>query len=85
MFSFVHPARARIRAVRHCDGVKSARMEVRMDRGVRWRLSGMMFLQYMAWGTWYPVLSAYLERIGFNGNQIRNRPAVIGGPQSAAS
>jgi nucleoside transporter len=41
-----------------------------MHKGVRWRLSGMMFLQYMAWGTWYPVLSAYLERTGFNGNQI---------------
>jgi len=29
-----------------------------------------MFLQYMVWGTWYPVLSAYMERIGFSGNQI---------------
>src|SRR5215831_2507245 len=37
---------------------------------IRWRLSAMMFLQYMVWGSWYPVLSAYLERIGFNGYQI---------------
>jgi nucleoside transporter len=37
---------------------------------IRWRLSAMMFLQYMVWGSWFSVLSAYLERIGFNGYQI---------------
>ena len=40
-----------------------------MDSSVRWRLSVMMFLQYMVWGAWSPVLSAYLERIGFSGTQ----------------
>jgi nucleoside transporter len=41
-----------------------------MDSDVRWRLSVMMFLQYMIWGAWSPVLSAYLEKIGFSGIQI---------------
>ncbi|MDQ3650054.1 MAG: MFS transporter [Acidobacteriota bacterium] len=40
-----------------------------MNTGIRWRLSLMMFLQYMVWGAWYPVFSAYLERIGFSGVQ----------------
>ena len=40
-----------------------------MDSSVRRRLSVMMFLQYMVWGAWSPVLSAYLERIGFSGTQ----------------
>jgi len=31
-----------------------------MLRGVRWRLSTMMFLQYAIWGAWAPVLWAYL-------------------------
>src|SRR5438046_1946572 len=38
-----------------------------MTSSVRWRLSTMMFLQYMIWGAWSPVLSAYLERLGFTG------------------
>jgi nucleoside transporter len=29
----------------------------------------MMFLEYMIWGAWSPVLSAYLEKIGFTGVQ----------------
>jgi nucleoside transporter len=29
----------------------------------------MMFLEYMIWGAWSPVLSAYLESIGFTGVQ----------------
>ena len=37
--------------------------------GVRWRLSTMMFLEYVIWGAWSPVLSAYLEKIGFTGVQ----------------
>ena len=40
-----------------------------MNTGIRWRLSVMMFLQYMVWGAWSPVFSAYLERIGFSGVQ----------------
>lgn len=30
----------------------------------------MMFLQYMIWGAWYPVFSAYMEKLGFSGIQI---------------
>lgn len=41
-----------------------------MNSSIRWRLSAMMFLQYMVWGSWYPVLSTYMERNGFNGFQI---------------
>lgn len=37
--------------------------------GVRWRLSTMMFLEFLIWGAWSPVLSAYLEKLGFNGVQ----------------
>lgn len=40
-----------------------------MNSGIRWRLSAMMFLQYLIWGAWSPVLSAYLEKIGFSGVQ----------------
>src|ERR1043166_9476415 len=40
-----------------------------MTSGVRWRLSTMMFLQYMIWGAWSPVLTVYLEKIGFSGVQ----------------
>jgi nucleoside transporter len=40
-----------------------------MNTGVRWRLSAMMFLEYMIWGAWSPVLSAYLGEIGFTGVQ----------------
>ncbi len=40
-----------------------------MSGGIRWRLSTMMFLEYVIWGAWSPVLSAYLEKIGFNGVQ----------------
>ncbi len=47
-----------------------------MNSGVRWRLSVMMFFQYVVWGMWAPVLSAYLQRstaeggLGFDGNQL---------------
>ncbi|MBA3438838.1 MAG: MFS transporter [Pyrinomonadaceae bacterium] len=41
-----------------------------MNSSVRWRLSVMMFLQYMIWGSWYPVLSTYMEGNGFSGVQI---------------
>ncbi|GAH77404.1 unnamed protein product, partial [marine sediment metagenome] len=31
----------------------------------------MMFLQYAIWGSWFPVLSAYLQNdLGFSGTQI---------------
>ncbi len=31
----------------------------------------MMFLEYAIWGSWYPVLSAYMQNtLGFNGTQV---------------
>lgn len=38
---------------------------------VKFRLSVMMFLQYAIWGSWAPVLSAYLQNnLGFTGWQL---------------
>ena len=38
---------------------------------VKFRLGAMMFLQYAIWGSWAPVLSAYLQNnLGFNGVQL---------------
>lgn len=38
---------------------------------VKFRLSAMMFLQYAIWGSWAPVLSAYLQNnLGFTGGQL---------------
>jgi nucleoside transporter len=35
---------------------------------VKFRLGAMMFLQYAIWGSWMPVLSAFLQNnLGFNG------------------
>ena len=36
---------------------------------VKFRLGMMMFLQYAIWGSWSPVLSAYLLNIGFSSMQ----------------
>jgi nucleoside transporter len=39
--------------------------------GVRFRLGVMMFLEYAIWGSWAPVLSAYLiNYLGFSGGQV---------------
>ncbi len=38
---------------------------------VKFRLGAMMFLQYAIWGSWGPVLSAYLQNdLGFTGLQL---------------
>ncbi len=38
---------------------------------VKFRLGAMMFLQYAIWGSWAPVLSAYLtNNLGFQGVQL---------------
>jgi len=38
---------------------------------VKFRLSAMMFLQYAIWGSWAPVLSAYLQNnLNFTGAQL---------------
>jgi nucleoside transporter len=42
-----------------------------MRTGIRLRLSGMMFLEYFVWGTWYVTLSTWLGvGLHFSGEQI---------------
>jgi len=41
-----------------------------MRRGVYWRLSVMMFLQYAIWGAWFSYLSVYLTELGFSGKMM---------------
>lgn len=42
-----------------------------MPDSARWRLSVMMFLEYVIWGTWLPLLALYLARfLGFSGTDI---------------
>jgi len=39
--------------------------------GVRWRLSAMMFLEYVIWGSWLPLLALYLSQfLHFSGTDI---------------
>ena len=48
-----------------------AQGEVGMGRGVSWRLSVMMFLEYVIWGSWLPLLSLYLTRsLHLTGSEI---------------
>jgi nucleoside transporter len=42
-----------------------------MSGSARARLSVMMFLEYVIWGAWLPLLSDYLTRfLGFSGSQV---------------
>ena len=42
-----------------------------MLKGVSWRLSVMMFLEYVIWGSWLPLLSLYLTRsLHLTGSEI---------------
>ena len=42
-----------------------------MGHGVSWRLSVMMFLEYVIWGSWLPLLALYLTRsLHFTGTEI---------------
>jgi nucleoside transporter len=42
-----------------------------MRDGVQWRLSVMMFLEYVVWGSWLPLLALYLTRVlQFSGTEI---------------
>jgi nucleoside transporter len=42
-----------------------------MPENARWRLSVMMFLEYMIWGSWLPMLALYLSRfLKFSGADI---------------
>jgi nucleoside transporter len=42
-----------------------------MLEGVAWRLSVMMFLQYVIWGSWLPLLALYLTRsLHLSGTEI---------------
>ena len=42
-----------------------------MPDNARWRLSLMMFLEYVIWGSWLPLLALYLSRfLRFSGTEI---------------
>lgn len=42
-----------------------------MPENTRWRLSVMMFLEYVVWGSWLPLLALYLSRfLNFSGTDI---------------
>lgn len=42
-----------------------------MGSGVRFRLSVMMFLEYLVWGSWFPLLALYLSQfLHFSGTDI---------------
>lgn len=41
-----------------------------MNNSLRVRLSIMMFLEYMVWGTWNITLGSYLDHLGFSGFEI---------------
>jgi len=42
-----------------------------MTDSVRWRLSLMMFLEYVCWGSWLPLLALYLTGfLHFTGSQV---------------
>jgi nucleoside transporter len=41
-----------------------------MKTSTRIQLSVMMFLQYVIWGAWLPLLSLYLTKLGFDGIKI---------------
>jgi nucleoside transporter len=42
-----------------------------MPDDARWRLSLMMFLEYVIWGSWLPLLALYLSRfLAFSGTEI---------------
>jgi nucleoside transporter len=40
-----------------------------MQRGVIWKLSVMMFLEFFIWGAWLPLIFGYLPALGFSGLQ----------------
>ena len=40
-----------------------------MDRGTRWRLSGMMLLLYGVQGSWWPLLAVHLHDLGISDRQ----------------
>jgi len=42
-----------------------------MPDNARWRLSLMMFLEYVIWGSWLPLLALYLSRfLSFSGSEM---------------
>jgi nucleoside transporter len=43
---------------------------LKINVNTRWHLSVMMFLQFMVLGSWHPVLSEHMNRLGFSSIQI---------------
>jgi nucleoside transporter len=41
-----------------------------MSQSARWRLSVMMFLEYVIWGSWFPLLALYLQFLQFSATEI---------------
>jgi nucleoside transporter len=41
-----------------------------MKQTIRIQLSGMMFLEFFIWGSWFVTLWRYLDRLNFDGTQI---------------
>jgi nucleoside transporter len=40
-----------------------------LNLGLRLNLSGMMFIQFAIWGSWFVVFIPYLQKLGFTGTQ----------------
>ena len=52
-------------------------MNAGMNQSLRWKLVGMMFLQYAVWGAWMPILGATLINRGFAPQEVGNTYAAL--------
>jgi MFS family permease len=51
----------------HAESDALTRQTVPMDDGRRWRLAGMMALNYAVQGAWWPLLAVHLQDLGISG------------------